>query len=81
MQLLNNQTGTATNYQSLVRPQIEQWNFNSQSSSAIKGLQRSQASASGRSKSSAEGNLKMRSTGHAAARESYSHYYPGLNGK
>jgi hypothetical protein len=81
MQLLNNQTGNATNYQSLVRPQIEQWNFNSQSTSAIKGLQRSQAASANRSKSSAEGNLKMRSTGHAAARESYSHYYPGLQAR
>jgi hypothetical protein len=80
MNLINNNTGVATNYQSLVRPQLEQQNFNAKSASAIKGLQR-QAASSTRSASSHEGNMKMRGTGHTAARENYSHYYPQLGGR
>jgi hypothetical protein len=88
MNLVNNQTGQATNYQSLVRPQLDQQNYNAQSASAIKSLQRGQSKGSGsggksapggqNSKSSAEGNLKLRPTGHASSRENYSHFYPGL---
>ncbi len=78
MNLINNNNGVATNYQSLVRPQLDQNNFNNQSSAAIKSLQR-QAGASQNSKSSSEGNLKLRATGHAAVRGNYSHYYPALN--
>lgn len=78
MNLLNNNTGLATNYQSLVRPQVEQQSYNARSSSAIRGLQRQAASSTGRNASTTEGNVKMRKTGHAAQRESYSHYYPGL---
>jgi len=78
MNLINNNTGAATNYQSLVRPQIDQQNLNAQNASAIKNLQRSQASSSKGSKSTAEGNIKLRATGHAASRENYSHFYPGL---
>jgi hypothetical protein len=78
MNLLNNNTGAATNYQSLVRPQIDQQNYNAQSASAIKNLQRQQAKSSQRSKSGSEGNQKLRSTGHAATRETYSHFYPSL---
>ncbi len=79
MNLLNNNIANniATNYQSLVRPQLEQQNFNAKSSSAIRGLQRGAAS-SQHSVSSSEGNQKLRGTGHHATRESYSHYYPGL---
>jgi hypothetical protein len=83
MNLLNNTNGVATNYQSLVKPQLEQNNFNARSSSAIRGLQR-QAAASGshaaptRSASTHEGNVKMRGTGHSHVREGYSHYYPQL---
>jgi hypothetical protein len=78
MNLLNNNNGIATNYQSLVRPQVEQQNFNARSSSAIKGLQRQAASSATRSASTHEGNVKMRGTGHTAGRENYSHYYPQL---
>ena len=78
MNLINNNTGQATNYQSLVRPQIDQQNYNTQAASAIKNLQRQQAASSMRSKSSSEGNTKMRATGHAATRETYSHFYPSL---
>jgi hypothetical protein len=78
MNLVNNQTGTATNYQSLVRPQLDQQNYNAQSASAIKNLQSKQAAASKGSKATTEGNVKLRTTGHPASRESYSHFYPGL---
>ncbi len=80
MNLLNNNIANniATNYQSLVRPQLEQQNFNAKSSSAIRSLQRGAGSAQ-RNLSSSEGNQKMRRTGHHAERDSYSHYYPGLN--
>jgi hypothetical protein len=85
MNLINNQTGTATNYQSLVRPQLDQQNFNSQSASAIKNLQASKGAkstsskgAGGPSNSTAEGNVKLRPTGHVSSRENYSHFYPGM---
>lgn len=83
MNLLNNTNGIATNYQSLVKPQLEQDNFNARSASAIRGLQRQAAasasrSASTRSASTHEGNIKMRGTGHSHVRENYSHYYPQL---
>lgn len=74
----NNNAGASTNYQSLVRPQVDQQNFNSHSASAIKNLQRS-ADSPARSKSTGDGgNAKLRSTGHAAVRQNYSHYYPTL---
>jgi hypothetical protein len=79
MQLLNNQNGTATNYQSLVRPQLDQNSFNRQSASAIKQLQ-TQASR-GPSQSGSEGNQKLRATGHRASRENYSHYFPAMKQK
>ena len=84
MNLINNQTGTATNYQSLVRPQLDQQNYNARTASAIKGLQGSRASSAksgdkSKSQSSSEGNLKLRPTGHTAMREGYSHYFPGLS--
>ncbi|HVU88494.1 MAG TPA: hypothetical protein VHD36_14330 [Pirellulales bacterium] len=78
MNLINNNNGIATNYQSLVRPALEQNNFNAKSASAIRGLQRQAAQSASRSTSTYEGNVKMRATGHAAARENYSHYYPQL---
>jgi len=78
MNLINNNTGVATNYQSLVRPQIDQQNYNSHSSSAIKNLQR-QTNSLQRAKSGSEGNQKLRPTGHAAMRQNYSHFYPGLS--
>lgn len=81
MNLLNNNNGIATNYQSLVKPAIEQQNFNSRSSSAIRGLQRQAASSATRSASTHEGNIKMRGTGHSSVRENYSHFYPQLGGR
>jgi hypothetical protein len=78
MQLLNNQTGTATNYQSLVRPQLDQRSFNQQSSSAIRQLQKGGGGTAGSSKSGVEGNKKLRSTGHVVSTENYSHYFPGM---
>src|SRR5690348_15959966 len=65
MNLINNQTGFATNYQSLVRPQLDQQNYNSQTASAIRGLQRggggsAKSDDKTKSQSSAEGNLKLR---------------------
>ncbi|HEY1602761.1 MAG TPA: hypothetical protein VGG64_24370 [Pirellulales bacterium] len=79
MNLVNNSmSGASTNYQSLVRPQVDQQNFNSHSASAIKNLQRT-ASSPARSKATTEGgNTKMRVTGHAATRQNYSHFYPTL---
>jgi hypothetical protein len=81
MNLLNNNTGLATNYQSLVRPQLEQQNFNARSASAIKGLQRQAYQSKDRSASTTEGNIKMRGTGHVASRENYSHFYPQMGGR
>jgi hypothetical protein len=79
MNLVNNSNaGASTNYQSLVRPQLDQQNFNSHSASAIKNLQRSVDSPA-RSKAGTDGsNAKLRSTGHAASRQHYSHFYPTL---
>jgi hypothetical protein len=84
MNLINNNTGAATNYQSLVRPQIDQQNLNTRSASAIRSLQRNQGASSSSSgskgnKSTAEGgNVKLRPTGHTSSRENYAHYFPGL---
>ena len=75
MNLVNNPLGAATNYQSLVRPQIEQNNFNSRQSSAIAQLQRQAAPI--RTRSSAQGNQQLRSTGHRTLVNDKSRYYPG----
>ncbi len=74
MNLLNNSQPGATNYQSLVRPQLEQIAFNSRQSSAVNQLQRKGAPV--RSQSSAQGNQQLRGTGHQTRFNDRSHFYP-----
>lgn len=74
--LNNNPTGTATPYQSLVRPQLEQQRVNQQQQQTIQGLQqhlRSQARAN------VGGAGIERGTGHQSVFMNYLHYYPGLS--
>ncbi len=71
LNLLNNQNPNVTNYQSLVRPMVNQNRFNAQQRSAINNLQSAPSS-------SPQGAENIRSTGHQSAFGNYSHYYPGL---
>ncbi|HVU88421.1 MAG TPA: hypothetical protein VHD36_13960 [Pirellulales bacterium] len=74
MNLVNNPLAGATNYQSLVRPQIEQMNFNRSQRAAVGQLQRQ--SAASRSTSTAQGNSQLRGTGHRTVFDQTSRYYP-----
>jgi hypothetical protein len=75
MNLVNNPSAAATNYQSLVRPQLDQNNFNRRQSSAISQLQRQAAPV--RAQSSSQGNQQLRSTGHRTLFNDTSRYYSG----
>ncbi|HEY4311586.1 MAG TPA: hypothetical protein VGN12_19220 [Pirellulales bacterium] len=74
MNLVNNPQGAATNYQSLVRPQLEQQGVNRSNRAAIGQLQRSAAPT--RSQSTAQGNQKLRGTGHPTTFNDTSRYFP-----
>lgn len=71
LNLLNNNNPNVTNYQSIVRPQVNQARVNSNQAAQISRLQ-ARAPSSGNS-----GNETLRSTGHQATWNNYSHYYPG----
>ena len=70
LNLLNNQNPNVTNYQSLVRPQVNQQRVNSQQAASISRLQARPP------KSGNAGNEALRSTGHQATWNYYSHFYP-----
>ncbi|MEZ6070285.1 MAG: hypothetical protein R3C10_08400 [Pirellulales bacterium] len=73
--LNNNVSGTATPYQSLVRPQIEQQRLNQQQQRSIQGLQQNlQAQA----RANVGGAGIERGTGHQSVFMNYLHYYPAL---
>ena len=74
--LNNNSSGTATPYQSLVRPQLEQQKVNQQQSRSIQSIQ-SNLHAQQRANAGAAGI--ERGTGHQALFMNYLHYYPGFN--
>jgi len=76
MNLVNNAQSGATNYQSLVRPQIEQSSVNSRQRAAITQLGRQ--AATNRPQSSSQGNRQLRSTGHTTHFNDTSRFYPGL---
>jgi hypothetical protein len=76
MNLTNNNTGTATNYQSLGRPQLDPQAFNRQSSSGINQVSGKSSSAA-KSPTQTNGNQKARASKHAATRDNYSRYFPG----
>jgi hypothetical protein len=85
MNLINNNnnnsaTGAFLNYQLLVKPQLEQRNYNRQSAVAIRQMQQQQSQLS-KSPGPPDRNQKLRTTGHAATRVNYSHYYPALTRK
>ncbi|HEY2841028.1 MAG TPA: hypothetical protein VGJ26_17875 [Pirellulales bacterium] len=75
MNLLNNQNPNLTNYQSLVRPQVNQARISSQQNSRINRLE-APPPASGNS-----GSQTLRSTGHQATYGNYSHFYPNFPGR
>jgi hypothetical protein len=61
-----------TNYQSLVRPQVNQQRVNNQQNAQINRLE-ARPPTSGNA-----GSESLRSTGHQATWRNYSHYYPKL---
>ncbi len=69
LNLLNGGDANVTNYQSLVRPMVNQNRVNAQARSAIANLQHPS--------SGPQGSENMRATGHQAVFQNYSHYYPG----
>ena len=76
MNLTNNNTGAATNYQSLVRSQLDPQAFNRHSSSAINQVP-GKSSKTAKSQTQTNGNQKARTSKHAATRDNNSRYFPG----
>ena len=76
LNMLNNNGNPIVNYQLLVKPQIEQRSLNQQSTAAIKQLQ--QQIGSEKAPSASPGKQRLRTTGHAATRVNYSHYFPAM---
>jgi hypothetical protein len=76
MNMLNNNGNPIVNYQLLVKPQLRQRELNQQSTAAIKQLQQQMGSEKPHAASTA--NQKLRTTGHAATRMNYSHYFPAM---
>jgi len=72
LNLLNNNGSDVTNYQSLVRPMVNQNRINAQQSAQINRLQAKPPT------SSNAGSEALRSTGHQSTYHYYSHYYPNL---
>src|SRR5262249_15031089 len=74
----NNNNNSATsmylNYQLMVKPQLDQRKYNRQSAAAIRQMQ--QQAQVNNSSAAPNGNQNVRTTGHAATRVNYSHYYP-----
>ncbi|HEY1602043.1 MAG TPA: hypothetical protein VGG64_20740 [Pirellulales bacterium] len=89
LNLVNNNNGTSNNnssanlflnYQLMVKPQLEQRQFNRQSTAAIRQMQYQQQHASlVKSSGNTDSGKKLRATGHAATRVNYSHFYPTMN--
>ncbi len=75
LNLVNNNQPGATNYQSLVRPQLEQQAVNRNQRAALSRMQRT---APTRSQSTSQGNQHLRGTGHRTTFDDLSRYYPGL---
>ena len=79
MNLVNNQQGGATNYQSLVRPQLDQQTLNRKQSAAINQLSRGAASSPPTSRSTPHGsNGNLCTTGHRTVFNEVSRFYPGM---
>jgi hypothetical protein len=72
LNLVNGGDPNLTNYQSMVRPLVNQNRVNSQQSSQLNRLEARKPS------SSNSGNETLRTTGHQATWHNYSHYYPRL---
>ena len=89
LNLVNNGNGTTNNnsasslflnYQLMVKPQLEQRQFNRQSAAAIRQMQYEQQHTSlAKGQNGSDQGKKLRATGHAATRVNYSHFYPTLN--
>jgi len=81
LNLLNNQGNGVPQYQTQVRPQLEQRQVNQQQATAIQGLQQAQAL---QARETRTGNQLLRPTGHRAGylnfvRSNGSSFYPGLS--
>jgi hypothetical protein len=77
----NSSTGLFLNYQLMVKPQLDQRNYNRQSAAAIRQMQQQQQAQVSKAPAGSDGSQKLRATGHAATRMNYSHYYPSLSRK
>ena len=71
LNLLNNNTSGVTNYQSLVRPLVQQGNAINRQGSDLNRLQQQVSS-----QRSAASGYTGSSTGHVTLFMNYSHYYP-----
>lgn len=84
LNLLNNQGNGVPQYQTQVRPQLEQRQVNQQNSQAIQGLQQQQAL---QARETRTGNQLLRPTGHRATYQNFlrsdgrSSFYPGLSSR
>lgn len=76
--LNNNVNGTATPYQSLVRPQLEQQQVNRQQAQSIQNIQ---SNLHAQARANAGGAGIERGTGHQSVFMNYLHYYPALSGR
>ncbi|HEY2841119.1 MAG TPA: hypothetical protein VGJ26_18330 [Pirellulales bacterium] len=72
LNLLNGGDPNLTNYQSMVRPMVNQNRVNAQQNAQINRLE-AKPPTSGNA-----GSESMRSTGHQATYRNYSHFYPNL---
>ena len=68
LNLLNNQGNGIPQYQTQVRPQLEQRQINQQQSQAIQGLQQQQVQ---QARETRVGNQRLRPTGHHASQQNF----------
>jgi hypothetical protein len=76
LNLVRDDSGAAANYQTLVRPQIEQLNFNRQQELQFDRLDRQFQNFRSESAFPQEGSVDIRETGHTTRFMNRSHYYP-----
>lgn len=76
LNLVNNTQNGITNYQSLVKPLVQQQATNRRQGTAINQLQKQVAAS--RPTSGAQGSDALRPTGHHSTYQNYSHFYPTL---
>ena len=76
LNLVRDDSGAAANYQTLVRPQMEQIDFNRQQEMQLDRLDRQFQDFRSESAFPQQGALNLRETGHTTRFMNRSHYYP-----